>query len=331
MLLLLSFWCLCAAGDGGGGAFLPVTNGSSRRQHLSGLTSNAAMHPIQLVPTRDASPGVISTIAAAMSRQLHHAQYQLVNAFASFFVGAALLFWGELTFRWLLVSMICAFAFMSGTYEITIAWGLEPGDSLRYVVGALVGMLAAYVARRSVEGVMALFGVVAGSVIASYIHRLLMNDGRLSQADHLSTVALYMLTILFFLMAVELRARSTWLPLVSPLIGGALVSSSILFGGTELAARGYLSSWDVSEVITAPWVDFLSLLCDVHSRDVGPFAGSQYKFFKFLGKECLLDQALGLSLWCVLFISGVIVQCNTCGRSRYPRKDGDGHCPRDRL
>lgn len=145
------------------------------------------------------------------------------------------------------------------------------------------------------------------------------------ETNRWAVVIFYTLVILLFVVAFGGRVRSMWLPLVSPAIGGALVSSSVSFVLTELAANGFMF-WLFGDLrtVVAPWVDFLTLLCDAHGKDVGLFADSQHNFVVW-GQERSLDRALGCSFWFLLFIVGAIVQCRA-RRLQSIRKDGDGDC-----
>jgi hypothetical protein len=268
-------------------------------------------------------------MSGAISWQLYHAQYQWLNAVAATLLGTALLFCGEVIFRWLLVWITAVFVGMIATGEITMAWDLELRNSLRYVVGAQAGLLASYIAWRSFEGVAALFSVIVGAVVAGCVRPLLANYGGLGalMANQWVVVIFYTIIILFFLALADCRVRSMWLPIVSPFIGGALFSSGISFGLTELAVNGCMI-WLFGELhaVAAPWVDFLSLLCDVHGKDVGLFASSPHNLVVW-GQESSLDRMLGSLCWFLLFVVGAIVQCRA-RRHRSLRKAGDGDCSR---
>merc|ERR1712045_866874 len=118
------------------------------------------------------------------------------------------------------------------------------------------------------------------------------------------------------------KKHTSVLIFVSPLMGGALVSSAMSWMFTVAglnSAMDWLSKMipQMQEPAGGPWIKFLLLLVVPESPDVGLFGNTPFE--TFTGKWNL-DRVCGLAFWFVLFIIGGAVQYSRFQKRRIQKK-----------
>merc|ERR1712176_928693 len=124
-------------------------------------------------------------------------------------------------------------------------------------------------------------------------------------------VVLYSIFTIGFVVIFKQKKHVKGVAVLSPAVGGALVSSAISWFVTHLAVLGYMdalvSAFHSLNPVGGPWIEFFLLLWKSSASDKGWFVDSPYNY-TLGGSVYRLDRIIGCSLWLLLFVVGAIVQ-----------------------
>lgn len=234
---------------------------------------------------------VLATIHDTLKARVSKPEDQLVNAWVAFIVGVMLLLVDcRAIFKWFGVAGFMVFAGLMAMNEVKARWLYGYQSGAGSVIAVEVGLVAGYAALRGFQGLMMLVGALVGALLARLAQNFIANFGIVTfEVDQAPIVIWYSVFIFASVFATFNDRRIPLLAFASPLIGGALVSSSVCWFVTGLMRPFHL----------APWVDFLLMLSSSKNKDVGPYAGSG---------ELHKDRWCGLGFWAVLFALGVFRQ-----------------------
>lgn len=177
------------------------------------------------------------------------------------------------------------------------------------VAGVEIGLLVAYICYLGYEGLLTAFGGFIGLIVA-WKSSEFFDDIGLDLLDHGAGKS-HMLLFLYYsfwalvvLRFVDQGGHLRFLGMVSSIFGGALVSSAVSFGITNIALRSFAKQVAAKGLtpVNAPWIDFLYLLVSKRSSDVGLLAGAGTIFGMFP------DRIYGLFLWAGLSAAGIKAQ-----------------------
>lgn len=263
--------------------------------------------PTQLLATTEAPAevksgvSVILALQTAFSTQLHAEHFQWLNALVALAFGAVLVFDGEFSFKWLLVGGTFCVAALFAHNEAAAMWSLGSEKFLRGFVGLEFGAFCAYVTYHGMEGVILLISVALGTLIAFYTQTKMVKMGCDSFQDNAWLVLVWYTIIILSCLATGATGKhSRVLRVISPLFGGALVSSAVSFFVTKAAMLGWINfAPSYIQPVGDAWVDFLSLLWNQNAQDVGIFTS-----LPPVSKTWPVDRVAGCLFWSILFLAG---------------------------
>lgn len=234
---------------------------------------------------------VLATIHDILQAHLSKTDDQVGNACVALVFGALLLFVDcRIMFKWLGIAGFMLFTGLMAMNEVKARWIYGYMRGAGSVIGVEVGLAAGYAALRGFQGLMVLVGACVGALLA-----LMVVSGSKAfgiypfPVDGVAIVLLYSVFIFASVFATLDNRRVPFLSFATPFCGGALVSSSACWFLTGLMRPYHV----------APWVDFLLMLTSSKNEDVGAYAGSG---------QPNKDRWIGLGLWAVLFVLGVVRQ-----------------------
>lgn len=258
---------------------------------------------------------VLASIWDAIKAQLHGPK-QWPNALVATVFGMLLLADGMLVFKWVVLGAVFILAAILARNELVALWGLGGAEShrIRTFVGLEAGACAAFAAHQGLRGVMAALGLMLGAFIGYGLENSVMLHFQPDfPKNQWAVVVWYSIFIIGTAALVFKNKHDRVLAIITPILGGALVSSAACWGMTSLAVKGKLPvvytmfpSLQEGQGGGA-WLDFLELLLFKVAPDVGIFAGSDYNPAVF-GKKWRLDRICGVFLWAILALVGAKVQ-----------------------
>jgi len=252
-------------------------------------------------------PAILHSIGAAISNELNHSRYQGLNAAIAFVFGCVMVFDGESVFKWLVIGVVTIVACIMAKNEATYTLKLDEGSLVGDFVGIEVGALVAWAAYVGIDGVMILVSAIIGGLLADSLQKVLASHGVALVEHRLLVVVFFTAWVAFAVWLFKRKGHLSWLAVLSPIIGGALVSSAVSFAVTELATHRMMA-WFAQHGLQPAggnWTAFLQLLCG--GPDVGLFVGSP-RNPAALGGRWPLDRIFGCLLWLILFYCGAQTQ-----------------------
>lgn len=232
-------------------------------------------------------------------------------ALFAIFLGLVMIFDGEFAFKWFIVTVIFLVGSMVAADQINIVWDLPVDCIIWHIVRFEVGVISAYAAIIGIKGLMVLAGAFVGVLMA-----IIAGNFFALQIDVLEEWALviyYTLFALGFMMLFESKHQVTVLAIIGPAVGGAFISSTLLFAVTNLVV--YLGPFGALQPVEGSWIDFLNFLWTASSKDVGIFVGSSYTINGFS-----LDCVCGYVFWFIFFVKGASIQLRAENEREAERK-----------
>lgn len=271
----------------------------SRVASLEEFSPDATPAP---TPEDDGVPLIIKKNVGMIFSDLQESPYQYLNAIIALVLGALMVFKGEKIF-------ICGIVYIVASTvageQISAQWGLTTGNIIRHVVAFEIGGLGAYAAYKGIDGVMIVIAVCLSVIFAYLFKDLLLAYGAASAFDDkwLLVTLFTVFVALGVYMLIQRRLQHALFAIISPMLGGALLSSALCYGSTAMFLKIHESLQLNLKVdpVGGSWIDFMSLLWSSKNTDVGVFAGHE---FNGLPVDCLVSRAL----WAVLFVFGALFQ-----------------------
>jgi len=256
---------------------------------------------------------VVASIHRAVDAHLHGPK-QWGNALIASVFGIALLLDGDFCLKGLVVAAMFFLAMILAENEVIAWWGSGVEHKVRVLVGLEAGVAAALLAWMEIRAVMLVVGAMLGACAAHGLAIPLLHMYPLLTDVKWFIAAWYSVITVGVAAMVHTRKHVGLLALLTPILGGALISSSVCWYVTTLAMRGQLE-WIYTRLPglvhgegEGAWVDFLNLMLFKNSPDVGIFVGSSYKT-RFFGEMVPTDRACAVALWVVLAVLGAALQC----------------------
>jgi len=272
-------------------------------------------------PSTDVT-SIVEEIKSVMWDELDHSPRQWLNAIVATVLGVILVFNGKRVFEGLICVAVGLVAMFMAMNEITNLWGLGYDSFVRHLVGFEALLFAAFGAWKGMAGMHVFVGALLGFLVAMVLQSMLVHVGAgFMEAEHGSKwvlIIFYTLFVLIFVALLTTERHLRPLAVLSPALGGALVSSGLSYGVMALAIDGKLDFMkrvlpDL-EPVNGTWIEFLNMLWAPHTaKDVGFFAGSKYNT---MGPTFTLDRICGWSLWFILWVVGMIVQLRSWKKGR---------------
>jgi len=254
-------------------------------------------------PPAQTMTGIVETIVNNIGAQLRSNHAQWANALVAAIVGICLLINGESVFKWLVIGAVFLFTMLAALSDVTTIWGLGYGSPLRRIISLLVGAACSWAAYRGINGVMLVVGAILGAIIAWSMHQTIVGMGCSSAQNHVFITIWYSVFLLGFMAVMDRNKHMAALAVLSPFVGGALVSSALFWFLAFLAERGV---FHLSGSVSGAWLDFLEHLIKKHNHDVGILAG--HRQVLLFGHAFDWDIICGRLVWFLLFGLGVAIQ-----------------------
>lgn len=262
-------------------------------------------------PAPRTTPAILESILQVVSDELRSSRYQGADAAVASLLGLTMVLNGEFVFKWFVVGLVFLVTAITVMSQISASWDLGKDDPVRKIVGFEAGAIAAYGAFVGFDGVQLVAGALIGVLFASRSDDFLREHGLEFMGRKWVIVSYFSVFALVLALLFRKKRHLSALAFISPALGGALLTSGLAFGVTELAVKGYLqwlqTIFPDLEPQGGPWLDFLYLMWSTDSKDVGLFAGSPYNF-NVSGKEWHVDRVAGCWVWFLLFVAGASVQ-----------------------
>jgi len=264
--------------------------------HTSEETAKVAP-ALQLDETDQVS--VIDTIREAVLRQLRDqsASGQELNAWVSLAAGVALMFDGELFFKWIVMGGFGIAAMLLAQNEVAASGALGDGSSMRNLMGVEAGLVVAFIVYYALDALLLVLGAWFGFFLAHSSQKFLVAHGvEAFDTAHWLVFAWYSIITLFFWFLVATKKHVKMLGVITAFFGGPLVASSISFFLTESAMHG---GFGATQPVKGAWVDFLRLIIGTSDVDVGIWAGAPPVL-----AGVSYDRAFGCGIWALCFVVG---------------------------
>lgn len=266
--------------------------------------------------TESPNPGkpnfnVMKTVIEATQHELKHSSVPLAVGGVALVFGAIMLFSGERFFELLVtfaISVVCGIV----TKEAVLSYWLEhhiahsfPRHIVADIAGLEVALIAAAATHKGFKGTLVLIGAGLGFCMAAFVSGFMVDHFKVILNAEVSLIW-YTLCALPFSVMLYKDKHLCLLAIVSPLVGGAFVSSAVLYFGTELLHMVLCSHDGVCKgglhPKTGQWVEFFLLSFNISpsaDEDVGPFARSS---------DNNVDQIVSVVLWILLSCIGMKIQ-----------------------
>jgi len=252
---------------------------------------------LQLDETEQVS--IIHTIKDTILRQLRDqsGSSQEINAWIALAAGAALMFDGELFFKWVMMGGFGVAAFLLAQNEVVASGLFGSVSSVRQLLGIEAGLVVAYVTYYALDATVLVVGAWFGFFLAHSSQKFLVAHGAeaLEENKWLLFAWYSVFTLLFWFLVVT-KKHIKLMGVITAFFGGPLVASSICFFLTESAMKGGMGA---SSPVMGAWVDFFRQIIGTGDVDVGIWADKPplYEGFSY-------DRVLGCGIWFVCFVIG---------------------------
>lgn len=271
------------------------------------------------------APAAFKEIVASISWELHHSPRQWINALVATVVGLVLVINGKRCFDWLIVLTVGLISMIMAMNSISALWDVGFDSNLRVFVGVEVGLLGAYAAYRGKEGMDNVVGALLGFLLSTRLQSLLVSAGAswmsVETGMRWVIVIFYTIFMLGMMIMFDRDHHVKLLAIISPILGGAFVSSGVSFGVTELQLHGCFGGVLKGQLpdlapVRGAWIEFLCQLWTSSAKDVGIFADSPYNPAK--ASSWTTDRICGCVFWAILAVIGLYFQlpANSCRRGR---------------
>mmetsp|Transcript_53881 Transcript_53881/g.157174 ORF Transcript_53881/g.157174 Transcript_53881/m.157174 type:complete len:376 (+) Transcript_53881:27-1154(+) len=246
-------------------------------------------------------------------QEVYNSPRQYLVALAAFVLGLILFINGKRFYEGLLVVGVAAVVLVMAMNFVASLWALKLHSPIPITVGIEVALVSAYSAWRGIEGLNIAIGVSFGFFLSFRLQQALVMIGLTSldatKGSHWGVVVFYTVFVLLLILVFRKEGHLRALAFLSPVLGGLLMTSALSWGITFVAVRGYAkemkSSMPELSPVEAPWVAFLRLLFELHSKDVGIFADSPYNIE---GSLYTTDRLVGWVFWLLFTIIGWLLQ-----------------------
>lgn len=288
------------------------------------LPALALVATVAAYEEEQAAASISKNLWVAFIGVLDDPELQVADVAGALVFGLLLLKGGEFNFKLLATAATGIVAMLLTLSEVSVSLGEGYQHIVRRVIGMAVCLGTAFVAWEGFDGVLLGFAAMFGVFVAhktQFVLSLMQADTD-SVAYPWMVVGWYSVFVLACMCVAHLKKSGKLLALVAPFLGGALTSSALSWIATYLSLHGHMDflvklvpQQQPGELGT--WLDFLMLLTDADSKDVGVFANTH--FDRFSGKNCA-DRVVGQSVWFFLFLIGTFYQYNRVVKSGEQQK-----------
>lgn len=246
---------------------------------------------------------IVEELLNAVFNELRHGTYQWACALIAAVAGGLTLWDGEKVFRYLVLGVIFMVVYIMSVNQVSAVWETDPDSTVVKVIGYEVAGVSAFCAHHGFEGVRLFTGVLLGFLLALGLQGFAVKHGQDYMDNRWVVTVFFSVSIIGLMILFKRRGHE----LILVVGGGALVTSAVAYGLTELAVLGKLDF--LSSVLpgltpkSGDWFDYLKMLLSPSSPDFGIFADSKYNPV-VAGTEWPLDRILGYFWWALLSYIG---------------------------
>mmetsp|Transcript_44754 Transcript_44754/g.130308 ORF Transcript_44754/g.130308 Transcript_44754/m.130308 type:complete len:344 (-) Transcript_44754:195-1226(-) len=293
-----------ATGDSAAASDLALGRGGDQASPVQ-FANEAKAEPSEAGPPPTAD-SIARHLTQTVVHQLRSSHHQWINASVALIIGLAMVFDGQMVFKWVLLAAAFLLAFILAMSDLRAEWASQEHAVLRHIVGLEVGLAAAYAAWRGFEGLVVAVGALLGAVVAHFLQGWGVSMGfDLFQAQGPAIIGLYSVCVAAGILAFRFKKHAKALAILSSMLGSALVASAAAWGCTVWAIKH--NAFDGLAPRGGAWLDFFELLWDPASPDVGLFAGSPYNL-EFRGAVWRSDRLSEAALAFILSVVGTGAQ-----------------------